>query len=156
MGLLAGVVDLEGEDGEAVDDEAGSLGVEGRRRVLGGSGGEEQSVDLLDEVVAPLVEAVDGVLDAGDLGVGGGGVAGLVFLVPEVEVGAVVAQDEAGEGKSRDRVASRTGRAGLDASPRWSRRAGESSFERSAWFEKGSSKAGSHVSLSKSNDLLRT
>ena len=35
VGLLGGVVDLEGQDGEAVDDEAGRLGVEGCGGVLG-------------------------------------------------------------------------------------------------------------------------
>jgi hypothetical protein len=94
--LLFGVKDFEGEDGEAVDDEAGGLGVE--RSVGGGvSGGEEDGVDLLDEVVAELVEAIDVVFDFGDVVVGGDGVAGLVFTVPEVEVGHVLAEDEAVE-----------------------------------------------------------
>ena len=82
-GLLASVVDLQGEDGEAVDDETGSLGVEGRRSILRGDGIEQPGVYLLDEVVTLLVEAIDGVLDAGDLGVGGGWVAGFVFFVPK-------------------------------------------------------------------------
>jgi hypothetical protein len=89
-GLLAGVEYLQGEDGEAVNDEAGCLGVERGSSVLWRDGGEEPGVHLLDEVVALLVEAINGVLDAGNLGVGGGRVAGLVFLVPEVEVGTVI------------------------------------------------------------------
>ncbi len=52
---------------------------------------EQGAVDLLDEIVAELVEAVDGVLDLGDGGVSGIWIAGGVFLVPEVEVGAMLA-----------------------------------------------------------------
>jgi hypothetical protein len=55
---------------------------------------DEESVELLDEVVALLVEGVDGVLDVGDGGVGCCGVAGGVFLVPEVEVGAVLGDEQ--------------------------------------------------------------
>lgn len=51
---------------------------------------EEHGVDLLDVVVALLVELVDGVLDGGKAGVGGAGAAGLILLVPEVEVGAML------------------------------------------------------------------
>jgi hypothetical protein len=60
MGLLGGVVELEGKDGEAVEDEAGRFGVERRGGVLHASGGEEQAVDGFDQVVARLVEGVDG------------------------------------------------------------------------------------------------
>jgi len=52
---------------------------------------------LLGEVVAELVEAIDVVLDADDGGVGGVGVAGFVFAVPEIVVGAVLLEDELGE-----------------------------------------------------------
>jgi hypothetical protein len=45
--LFLGVEDLEGEDGEAVDDEAGRLGVERSRGAIGGEL-EEDDVDLLD------------------------------------------------------------------------------------------------------------
>lgn len=96
--LLFGVEDFEGEDGEAVDDEAGRLGVQGR----GGIGGrelEEGDVDLLGEVVAELVEAVDVVLDLDDGVVGGLGVACFVLAVPEVVVGAVLVEDELVEGR---------------------------------------------------------
>ncbi len=99
--LLLGVEDLEGEDGEAVDDEAGRLGVE-RRGGMDGSELEEGGIDLLGEVVAELVEAVDLVLDVGDGGVGGAGVAGFVFAVPEVEVGAVLVEDDLVEGGGGD------------------------------------------------------
>jgi hypothetical protein len=91
--LLFCVKDLEGEDGEAVDDEAGGFGVERGGGVLR-EAADEESVELLDEVVALLVEGVDGVLDLRDGGVGGVGVAGGVLLVPEVEVGAVLGEEE--------------------------------------------------------------
>jgi len=51
-------------------------------------------VDLLGEVVAELVEAVDGTFGRGEGSVGGERVAGLVFAVPEVEVGAVLVEDD--------------------------------------------------------------
>ena len=92
MDLLFGVEYLEGEDGEAVDDEAGRLGVEGRGGVVGRDP-EESEVNLLGEVVAELVEAVDVVLDVDDGGVGGVGIAGGVFAVPEVVVGAMLIED---------------------------------------------------------------
>ena len=94
VSLDMGVEDLEREDGEAVEDEAGSLRVQRGSGVLRGKVDEQPLVHLLDEVVASLVEAVDGVLDMGDLGVGGVGDAGLVFFVPQVEVFAVVGGDE--------------------------------------------------------------
>lgn len=95
--FLGGVEDFEGQDGEAVDDEAGGLGVE-----LGGGGGKAEgseevecgAVKLLGEVVAALVGFVDAALDAGELGVVGFGAAGLVFGVPELEIGEMLAGDE--------------------------------------------------------------
>ena len=62
---------------------------------------EEGNVDLFGEVVAGLVEAVDVVLGFDDGVVGGVGVAGVVFAVPEVEVGAVLIEDELIEGGER-------------------------------------------------------
>ena len=69
-------------------------------RGAAGLGGEleESEVDLLGEVVAELVEAIDVVLDVDDGGVGGVGVAGGVFAVPEIVVGAMLIEDELGEG----------------------------------------------------------
>ena len=64
---------------------------------------QQDDVDLLGEVVAALVEAIDVVLDLDDGGVGGVGVAGLVFAVPEIVVGTVLVEDELGEGRGRDR-----------------------------------------------------
>ena len=95
--LLLGVEDLEGEDGEAVDDEAGDSELRGESG-LSGASCEEGDVDLLGEVVAELVEAIDVVLDVDDGGVGGVGVAGFVFAVPEIVVGAVLVEDELVEG----------------------------------------------------------
>ena len=95
--LLSGVEDLESEDGKAVNDEAGRLGVEGCGGVVGREV-EKGDVDLLGEVVAELVEAIDVVLDVDDGVIGGVGVAGGVFAVPEVVVGAVLVEDEMVEG----------------------------------------------------------
>jgi hypothetical protein len=89
-GLFGSVVELEREDGEAVEDEAGGFGVERRGRVLHASGGEQHTGHGFDQVVACLVEGVDGVLEPADAGVGGLGFADLVFHVPEIEVGAVM------------------------------------------------------------------
>jgi hypothetical protein len=97
--LLLGVEDLEGEDGEAVDDEAGGLGVEGSGRSFGCEL-EEGDVDLLGEIVATLVEAIDVVFDLDDGVVGGAGVAGFVFAVPEVVVGLVLVEDKLFEGRA--------------------------------------------------------
>ena len=93
-GLFFGVEDFEGEDGEAVDHEAGGFGVERRGVRLCRRGFEEGDVDALDEVVAELVEGVDGVLDVDHGAAGGQRGTGLVFAVPEIEVGAVLVQDE--------------------------------------------------------------
>ncbi len=98
MKLLFGVEELEREDGETVDDEAGRLGVQGRACV-GGRGFQQGEVELLDEVVAALVQAVDGALGGDDGGVGGVDVAGLVLAVPEVEVGAMLVEDELLKGR---------------------------------------------------------
>jgi len=55
---------------------------------------KQKLVKALHEIVALLVEAVDVVFDLGD-GLGRGfGVAGLVFLVPEIEVGPVQAEGQ--------------------------------------------------------------
>ena len=97
VGLFAGVEDAKREDGQAIDDQARSFGVERGCGVLWGLVCEEPEVDLFHKVVAALVVAVDGVLYAGDLGVGGLGVAGLVFFVPEVEVFAMLGGDEGEE-----------------------------------------------------------
>jgi hypothetical protein len=88
------VVDLERENGEAVDDEAGSFGMERSFGVLRACEGEEELVHLFDEVVALLVEAVDGVFDLDDARVGDVGAAGDVFFMPEIEVGQVLGADE--------------------------------------------------------------
>ena len=97
-GLFLGVEDLEREDGEAVDHEARRFGVERGGERLVGHGFEEGDVDAFDEVVALLVEAVDVVLDGNHGFAGDVWGAGLVFGVPEIEVGTVVVEDELVEG----------------------------------------------------------
>src|SRR5215470_9095461 len=75
---------------------------------MGGEDGleipEQGSVDLFDEIVASLVEAVDGPLDLGDLLVGRFGVACLIFLMPEVKVGPVLCADKGIEVGGIERV----------------------------------------------------
>jgi len=110
--LLFGMEDLEGEDGETVDDETGRLGVKGRGGVVRRKV-QEGFVDDLGEVVAELVEAIDVVLDMNDGGVGGVGVAGFIFAVPEIVIGAVLVEDDlferrgGGGGRGRGVVAVR-------------------------------------------------
>ncbi len=95
--LLLGVEDFEGDDGEPVDDEAGGFGVQGDGGVVGREL-EEGGVDALDEIVAELIEAIDVVFDLDDGGVGGVGIASVVFAVPEVVVGLMLIEDELVEG----------------------------------------------------------
>lgn len=101
LGLLARVEEFEGEDREAVNDEAGRLRVEQRGGVGQGARREpvkEDAVELFGVVIAELVGAVDATLDGGDFGVGCAGSASLVLDVPEVEVGAMLAGDGVEEG----------------------------------------------------------
>jgi hypothetical protein len=93
---------LEGEDGEPVDHESRRFGVQRKRRIERVGGLDQAKVELFDEIVALLIEAIDRVLHGGDGGVRGGGVAGEVFLVPEVEVGLVLREDHLLEGGGRD------------------------------------------------------
>ena len=111
MDLLGGVEDLEREDGEPVDDEAGGLGVQGRVGRRRWREGEQGLVDLLGEVIAELVEAVDGALGGGERCVRGVRVAGVVLAVPEVEVRLMLFEDELLEG----RCGLRRGRGGVMA-----------------------------------------
>ena len=53
---------------------------------------EQSAVEFFGKVVAKLVGAVNAAFYVGELRVGGAGRAGLVFDVPEVEVGAVLAR----------------------------------------------------------------
>lgn len=94
MRFFCSVINLQGDDREPVNDEAGSLGVQGCLEVLCACKQQEAFVDLLDQVVAKLVEAVDGVFDCGDGCVGGVGAAGGIFLMPKVIVGAVLCQNQ--------------------------------------------------------------
>lgn len=94
MGFFGGVVELEREDREPVDDEAGGLGVKSRGGRLIASGMEKHAVERLDEIVAALVQGIDGVFHAGDVGVRRQRVAGLVFFMPKLEIGAVLGFDD--------------------------------------------------------------
>ncbi len=94
MRLLGGVKDLQGQDGEAVDDQSGRLRVERGGCILLTREPQQVLIDLFDQIVALLVEAVDGVLDLGDRVVGGVRAAGVVLLVPKIEVGAMLGQDQ--------------------------------------------------------------
>ncbi len=96
---------------------------------LSGASCEESDVDLLGEVVAELVEAIDVVLDVDDGGVGGVGVAGFVFAVPEIVVGAMLVEDELVEGFGWRRELARTGR----DRARWIDREGRRCGRRRAW-----------------------
>jgi hypothetical protein len=60
----------------------------------GSEGGEKDLVELFGEVVAALVGGVDAALGGGENGIGGAGGAGIVFDVPEIEVGAMLGGDE--------------------------------------------------------------
>lgn len=94
VGFFGGVEDFEREDGEAVNDEAGGFRVERKRWVELWERREETDVDALDEIVAELVERIDITLAGDDGRVGGLGVAGGVFAMPEIEVGAMLVEDK--------------------------------------------------------------
>jgi hypothetical protein len=99
------VEDFEGEDGEAVDHEAGAFGVEFGCGVWEAGGAEcvgESNVTLLSEVVAALIHFIDGAFDFGDVVIGSVGGAGAVFGVPEIEVGAVLGEDDGENGVAWD------------------------------------------------------
>ena len=97
MGLFGGVVDFQREDGESVDDEAGGLGVEGGGIVLRPGLSEQGEINFFDEIVALLVQPINLMFDVSHGGVGGVWVASLVLFVPEVEVGAVLREGQAGQ-----------------------------------------------------------
>jgi len=92
--LFGGVKDFEREDGEAVDHQAGSFRVQRQIGVQRGKRGEQIAVDALGEVVAELIELVDGALAGGDGLVAGERIAGGVFAMPEIEVGAMLVEHE--------------------------------------------------------------
>jgi len=82
LGLVGGVVELEREDREAVEDKSRGFGLQRGGGILLPGGRQQQAVDGFDQVVALLVEGVDGAFEAGYGGVGGAGLAHLVLLVP--------------------------------------------------------------------------
>lgn len=95
-GFFAGVIDLEREDGQAVDHEAGRLGVErgvGVGQELRLEIIEQGLVELLHEIVAKLVGAIDATFDVSEQRVRNPRGASLVFDVPQIEVGAMMAGD---------------------------------------------------------------
>jgi len=94
VGFFRRVENFEREDGEPVDHKARGFGVERGRLRLRWRGFKQRDVDALDEVVAELVEGVDGVLDLNHGAVGGQRGAGLVFAMPEIEVGTVLFKHE--------------------------------------------------------------
>ena len=96
LGLFAGVVDLERENGEPVDDEAGRLGVErgagvgqAPRFEPGRAGQSNSSARSLRRWLVWSMRC----LTCGQLRVGDAGGAGFVLDVPEIEVGAMLAGD---------------------------------------------------------------
>ena len=97
FGLFGGVVDLERENGQPVDDEAGGLGVERRVLVLFAGLLHQQGVDLLHVVIALLVVLVDVVLYLGDGRIRGLRVASFILLMPQVEVSAMLEEHVDGE-----------------------------------------------------------
>ena len=92
--LFFSVKDFQREDGKPVDDEAGCLGVERRGFFLRGKSFQHSGIDAFDQVVAVLVQAVDVALGLDDGCVGGVGISGLVFPVPEIKISAVLLEDE--------------------------------------------------------------
>ena len=105
MRLLMGVEDLQGEDRESVDDQPRGLGVERRRGILLNRL-EQVPVDLLDEIVAPLIEGVDGSLHSRQCGVRRLRITRIVFAVPKIEVGAMLLEREVFQGGGRERISS--------------------------------------------------
>ncbi len=92
--LLPCMKDLQGQDGHPVDHHARCLGVKNGVRLSYWQTPKKSRVDLLDEVVPLLIMQIDGSLDRHDLSVRSGGIASLVFLMPQIKVGPVIAKDE--------------------------------------------------------------
>lgn len=92
--LVRGMEELEGEDGETVDHQAGGFRVERRARVGEPAGFEilhEEKVATFSEVISLLVHQVDVVFAQDDFVVGRIGRASIVFSVPEIEICEVLA-----------------------------------------------------------------
>lgn len=80
---------LEGKDREPVDDKAGTFGIQlgfGIGQVAGAEMVEQEQVAALGEIVAPLVNAINGALDFGDFVIGGMRSTRAVFGMPELEI----------------------------------------------------------------------
>ena len=59
-----------------------------------GRGFQEHDIDSLGEIVAELVEGIDGVLDLDHGAIGDERGAGLIFTVPKIEVRTVLVKNE--------------------------------------------------------------
>ena len=94
--LFAGVPDLERQNGEPVDHQAGRFRIE--RRVLLRQAAlfkpcQQRAVELFCQIVTKLIRTVHAALYFGQFGVGCAWCARFVLDVPQVEVGAMLASD---------------------------------------------------------------
>lgn len=55
---------------------------------------QKVNVELLYEIITLLIDRIDGSFYGGDGWIAGTGIAGLIFAMPQVEVGAVLPQEE--------------------------------------------------------------
>ncbi len=92
---------LEREDGKAINDHSGCLGIARDTGFHGPQFVDEHLVHFLDEVVALLVEAVNGALGPVDAFGAEVVAAGDVFLVPKLEIPEVVFLHKEGESLAR-------------------------------------------------------
>ncbi len=84
---------FESEDGEPVKDQTGGFGVQRRDRILLDAA-EKKRIELFYQIISTLVEAIDRAFYGGDGGVARFGITGLVLAMPEIEVGAVLAEQQ--------------------------------------------------------------
>ena len=92
-GLFAGVINLERQDREAVDDEAGGLGVQWSRwigQTLLFEPGQQRAIQVLGKVIALLIGGIYATLDSGQFGVGCARGSRFIFNVPQMKVGKVL------------------------------------------------------------------
>ncbi len=102
LGLLTRVVNLQRKNGQTVNDEARRFRVERGGAILIWNGAKKRLIDFLDEVVALLVQAIDRVLDGGNIFSGRAHVASHVFLVPEIKVGTMLIKNGNEQAVTRD------------------------------------------------------
>ncbi len=92
--FLAGVVDLERLNRQAIDHEPGRFGMQrcgGVWQSLGREPIDEGAIEIFCEVIAQLVGGVDPPFDIGQRRIGCTRSARLVLNVPEIEVGSMLA-----------------------------------------------------------------